>query len=167
MRFNPFYAKQADLSLGGTHIYKTRGLTLTEVIIAVAIMGLIVAAAVGGFASYAERQAFNQFVNDITLSIKEQRKRTLASVESQQYGVHISSTTVSYFEGAAYSTTSVTSKVDIPNNISATSSLSSGETYITFARLTGEASATGTIVFDDSRSGSTATITINALGLVE
>lgn len=144
------------------------GLTLIEVIVAVAILALFVSAIVGGFSSYADRQLFRQYVEDVRFSIKEQRQRTLASVDDTQYGVYVGTSSVEYFEGSAYSMGASSNTVQfLPNDITATSSFSSGNWYVSFNRLTGNASATGTITLFDGKTQQFATITITTLGLIE
>lgn len=147
---------------------QTAGITIVEIIVAVAILAIFVAAAINGFSGYADRQAFNRYVNELELSVKEQRQRTLASVDDTQYGVYIETSTVAYFEGASYvAGAPTTTYTYLPNNITATSSFSDANWYVTFARLTGAASATGTITLFDSKTQRTATVTISSIGLVE
>jgi prepilin-type N-terminal cleavage/methylation domain-containing protein len=144
------------------------GLTIIEVIVAVAILGLMLGAVTMGFSSYADRQAFKQYIGEVELSIREQRQRTVASVEDTRYGVYVGPSTIEYYQGVSFaSATASTTVQELPNNITATSSFSDGSANVTFTRLTGAASATGTITLFDQKINRTATITINALGLVE
>lgn len=97
------------------------------------------------------------------------RQRTAASYRDTVYGVYVGTSTVEFFEG---STPTVGSSENViidlsENDITATSSFSNGEWYVTFARVTGAASATGTITIEDERSGSSNIFTIYSSGLVE
>ena len=147
---------------------RSLGYSIIELIIVVSILFLVMAAVVLGFTSYATKQAFNEFVNDVEFSIKEQRHKTLASVDNKQYGVYVGTTTIVYFEGPTYTSgASGNEVITVPNGITATSSFGGGSWFVSFNRLTGAASASGTIAIFDTRTQSTSTITISNTGLVE
>lgn len=144
-----------------------RGVTLGELVIAVAIITVMASVVVQGFGAFSTRQSFTQFVDEAGLAMRAQRQQTLGSVANTQHGFYISSTTIEYFAGASYPGAASSTVVAIPNSISATSSLTGGTQTVVFSRLIGEASATGTITFTDIRTGASSTLTISVGGLVQ
>lgn len=147
---------------------ENRGFSLLEILIVLAILAIIATLLMTGIRNYAARQAFTTTVVTVTDSIVAARANTIASLNDTNYGVHASSTAVviftgdTFIEGAAGNNT-----ILFPPNITATTTFTNNVTTATFTRLTGLPSAVGTIVLFDSRTESTATITLTTTGLVE
>ncbi len=144
------------------------GFTIVEILVVVSIMIVVLSVLVGGFAQYSYRQIYVGYVSDIRDQVSETRQRTLASYQDTVYGVYVGTSTIEFFQGTtpvagATNNTIVT----IPPHMTATTSFSDTNWYITFARITGGASATGTITFEDTRINASTTFTIYASGLVE
>ena len=146
----------------------TRGFTLVEILMVVTLVGIVTALLMQGFSRYAYRQSFKQFVSEVQDETVEARAQTVASLNNTTYGVYVGTDTVEFFSGATPVVGDAANTIiPIPTEVTATASFSSGNQYITFKRLTGEATATGTIEFVDTRTVATSTITISAAGLVE
>lgn len=147
---------------------RTAGFTLIEIILVVGILGILFVLLITGISDFAERQSFNSVVTDVRDGVIEMRQRTLSSENDTLYGIHVSSTSFTLFEGSAYVFGDPDNTViEFPGSVTATSSLSGGVTSATFTRLTGIPSATGTITIEDTTSGEQATVTISGTGLVE
>lgn len=117
---------------------------------------------------YAARQSFNQFVQEVILSINEQRHKTITASANSVYGVYVGTSSLVYFVGPTYSAGAASNLVTtLPPGMSATSSFAGGNWHISFARLTGEPTATGTITFFSAAENRYATVTVSALGLVQ
>lgn len=121
--------------------------------------------AVQNFAQHGRLRVATQ---DVRTLLIDARNDTLSSEGDTGYGVHIDETSVTLFAGPSYSSTSPTNTiVSFDGSVSATTSLSGGATDVTFKRLSGEASATGTVLLTDTQGGATKTVTIYESGLVE
>lgn len=144
-----------------------KGFTLTELLVVLFVMGVIAALSVVSFKDFNERQTLRVASQDVYTALIDARGDTLASENDSVYGVHIDANQIVRFVGASYdpnSASNATSTLLAP--VAATSSLTGGSADIVFARLTGKASATGTIMLHTNGEATT-TITINASGLIE
>jgi prepilin-type N-terminal cleavage/methylation domain-containing protein len=146
----------------------SRGFTLIELLIVLALMLILAALTFQGFAQYSYRQVYVGFVSEVRDNIAESRQKTIASYEDTTYGVYVGTSTIEFFPGSVPLVGSVDNIiVAIPNGMTATSSFSNAQWYLSFARITGGASAIGTIMFNDTRTNASTTFTIYASGLVE
>lgn len=142
--------------------------TLVEIIVVVAILAVMTSILVTGLVNYAVKQRFDSVVGDVRDGVVKVRQDTLGSVRDSQYGVHVSSTAVVFFEGSSFidgAGSNIT--IDLPSSVIATPVFSNGLQHATFTRLTGLPSATGTISFFDTTQNRQATITISTTGLVK
>lgn len=145
------------------------GFTVIEILVVVAIMGLLASIAVAAFYNMGRAAAERIAAQEVYTAFIDARNRTLASEGDTVYGVYITETDVTRFTGPTYSAGDPENKVyTFDRGVAATSSLfASGSVAITFTRLTGEPSATGTVHVQGQGQTSTSTITIHASGLVE
>ncbi len=146
----------------------SRGFTFVEILVVLAVMVIIVAITMNGIINYGHRQQYLQFAREVADGVAEARAKTIAGVGDTTHGVYISPTTIEFFTG---STPTVgdpgNTIIAVPPYINATSTLSGGVQYVTFARLTGAPSVTGTIEIGHRREAATTTLTIYASGLVQ
>ena len=143
------------------------GFTFIEVLVVIAVLGILATITVSSFSDYAARQQHSSEINDVIRSVIEQRSRALAALNDTEHGVYASTSIITMFEGTTYSAGTGTNRSVTLLYTTATSSFSNGLLYISFAKITGEPSATGTIQLYSQRLQSTATITIYASGLIE
>jgi len=147
---------------------ETRGFTLVEILMVVTLVGIVTALLLQGFSRYAYRQSFEQFVSEVQDETVEARAQTMASLNNTTYGIYVGADTVEFFPGTTPIVGDAANTIlPIPAEVTVTTAFSSGNQYTTFKRLTGEATATGTIEFVDTRTVATRIITISAAGLVE
>lgn len=146
-----------------------RGFTLIELLLVLTILGVIAALSVSGFIANSVAQQFAGAVTETALTIQEARQRTLSAETETQFGVEISAGAITVFEGdSLVAATAIRSVVDgSAQGVVYEPALALGTTTIVFARLTGEPSATGTIVVRSIRTGATSTIRITDGGLVQ
>jgi len=141
---------------------------MVELLVVISILLFIATITIQGFANYSYRQVYTGFVSQTKDSLIETRHKTIASYNDTVYGVYVGTTTIEFFSGATPVVGSADNTVfTIPSGITATSSFSTGNWYTTFSRITGAATATGTIEFEDTRTIASTTLTIYASGLVE
>lgn len=146
-----------------------RGFTLIEICIVISVLLLISAMSMIGIQNFAQRQAYTLAIEQIRQELYATREKTLASYDDARYGVYIGTSTIEFFKGdtpqVGATSSIIFSYQDL--DIIATSSFSNGLWYSTFSRVTGTASATGTIEVADTHRGATTTFTISASGLIE
>lgn len=145
------------------------GFTLIELLVSASILVVLSAVSVGAFANYAHTQQYQRVVDSIRSTLSLVRSETLASYKDTVYGVYVGTSTIEFFAGATPSVgSSANTIIDLrDNNLTATSSFSNGEWYLSFERLTGEATATGTITIQNESGSASTTFTILSSGLVE
>ena len=146
------------------------GVTLTEIIVVIAIMVILLALTIETFNSLGATRALDTNTQGIVLELAKARSLTLASKNEKQYGVHIASTSVTLFEGTTYSVGSASSTITYFNpsvSISALS-LTGGGSDIVFDRLTGKTAEPGTITVSISgKLSGTKTIAVYGTGVAE
>ncbi|MEK7128044.1 MAG: prepilin-type N-terminal cleavage/methylation domain-containing protein [Patescibacteria group bacterium] len=145
-----------------------KGITIIEILVVLAIIGVIISVVIPQFANVRENQVLKSGVQDILSSVNKARGETLSSLNSSEYGVHFQSDTVIIFKGKIFSagamdneTVSITAPASITNVTLGGASGASGDMY--FSRLSGNPSATGTITI--STGSFSKIITISAVGV--
>jgi len=151
------------------HRLATNGFTMLELLVAMAILLVLVTVTLNGMRNYARMQQHTRIVEEVGHQIHLARQQTLAAKDDSVHGVYVGTDTIEVFAGAV-------PVVGDPNNTilnlagttqTATSSFSDGNWYVVFERLTGAASAAGTITITDNALQRTATYTIYSSGLIE
>jgi len=146
----------------------SQGFTFVELIVVLALLGFIAMLTVGGIMRYGARQIFVSTVAEVTAQIEDAHARSVAMQHDSMYGVFITATSVTRFSGSVYdplATDSVT--VTVPTTVTLTPSLTNGTSTVVFSAVRGEASATGTLLMVDTRTGASTTLTFFANGLVQ
>ena len=150
---------------------KTRkGFTLVEIIVAIAMLLIVAGITLYSFSSLNDTNALEVSVAGVVSNLGESRSKTLASIDSEQYGVHINSDETVLFVGSTYSSTD-------PNNVTVplnkvveivSVSLNGGGSDVVFDRLTGQTSEHGSFVvrLKDNINASS-TVTIFQTGIIE
>ncbi len=120
----------------------SRAFSLVETLVVVGIVALLSAISFVAFIELSRKEALSGNAAAIATRLRDARARTLASVGGMQHGVLISTTSVTFFRGAVYDPASTTNDIfPLSTYVRASSTLSS----IVFERITGNASASGTI----------------------
>lgn len=147
------------------------GFSFFEVIIVLAIFGLILAIVGPSFSGFRNSQTVKNTTEDIISLLNQARNDTLLSKNSTFYSVHFETTRAVLFTGGVFDTNAATNKVITFDSIVtvplANVSLAGGGVDVKFDRLSGDTSQYGTIrVTLVSNSNVAKTITINKLGVV-
>ena len=144
-----------------------KGLTFIEVAIVIAIIGIISAVTMPQLSKMRNLQILKSSSEDIMSVLNKARSQTIASLNSQQYGVHFETNKIVIFTGITYNQDSASNEItniSLPAKISSIS-LAGGAVNVYFNRLNGTANNTGTITTSISSDASlTKTITISATG---
>ncbi|MFZ3015605.1 MAG: prepilin-type N-terminal cleavage/methylation domain-containing protein [Minisyncoccia bacterium] len=128
-------------------IFNQKGITIVEILIVIAIIGIISVIVFPQFSKTKENQVFKNAVGDILSSLNKTHSQTLASLDSSEYGIHFQSDKIIIFKGTVYS--GIDPNNEIVNIISPANisniNLSGGGSEIYFNRLSGIPNKTGDI----------------------
>lgn len=129
---------------------KQTGFSLIEIIVSVAVIGILAILAMNGLSSFKASNELLRTADTIVGTLKDARSRTLASQNNNQYGVFFNQNQnqISLFAGGYYSAVAPTNEItNLPSQIEISLlSLTNATTAIAFARLSGDPSATGTVI---------------------
>ncbi len=146
-----------------------KGFTIIEILVAIAILGLIVMVSIGPFVALKNTQALKHAVESTIAVLHEARAKTLASENATAYGVHIAPSTLTLFSGTTYSPSAsdnITYTLDDSVSIS-NIALNGGATAVVFERLTGDTAEYGTFTIGLlSSSDGQKIITISGTGII-
>ena len=164
---NKFYQKACPQCLKPS--FYRRGITALEVLLVMAVLGILVSIMLPQFSKIKENQVLKNTIGETTSALHDAQSKTLASVDSSSYGVHFQSDKIIIFKGTVFSVDDPNNKtinIISPANISNVTlngvSGASGDVY--FNRLSGTPNKTGTITV--SISSLSKIITISATGAV-
>ncbi|MCC7160640.1 type II secretion system protein [Candidatus Nomurabacteria bacterium] len=148
------------------NFYK-KGFSGVEILIVVAVLGVILAIVIPQFSKTRELQILKNGVENTLSSINKAKVETLSSLNSSEYGVHFQSDKVIIFKGKVFSAgasenivVDITSPTTISNVTLGGVSSTSGDMY--FNRLSGAPNVSGTITL--SSGTYSRIITISATG---
>ena len=145
------------------------GFTLLEFLIAIGILVILASIVTYAISSFKKeallKDAKAKILNELNLA----RSKTLASDENSLWGVHFEPTKIVRFKGPSYSLTSPSNtEILFLPEVRIASILLGGPVDLTFVRLTGRASVSGTVVVElVSDTSRIATITIYSSGIAE
>ena len=140
-----------------------KGFTLIELLIVMTVIAIITLIAAGISVGFFSRNQLADQSEQLISVLRVAQSRTVAGYADGSWGVHLTSSTYTLFQGANYAgrSTAYDEVHTLPEGITA-----SGLSDVIFTIRTGETSNTGTITLTDVASGITKTITINANGRV-
>ncbi len=151
------------------HSCSKRGITAMEMLIVVALIGILVAIVLPQFSGIKENQVFKNAVEDIISTLHNAQSQSLASTNFSEYGVHFQSDQIVVFKGKVFllgangnNTVDIISPANISNVSLNGGSSTTGDLY--FQRLSGVPNKTGTITV--STPSYSKIITISAAGAV-
>lgn len=147
---------------------KKSGFTLIEVLVVMVIVGVIAGLILGSLSKYRFEQTLRVEALSIVSIINDARYKTLASLNSSQYGIHINNNSVVSFSGSSYNQNNQSNFVHtLPDGLEIVNISISGGSDIIFERLNGKTTNVGSfkLVVKNNNSKSR-TINISATGLV-
>ncbi|MCX6753771.1 MAG: prepilin-type N-terminal cleavage/methylation domain-containing protein [Candidatus Nomurabacteria bacterium] len=123
-------------------INRNKGFTLIEILMVIAILGIISSIVLLNLSQFRNEQLLKNTTLDVVSLLSKARQNTLSSVNSTNYGIHFDNDKAVLFTGSVYSSNNTTnepvvfsSKVIIP--IPSGLNIGGGSDVI-FERLTGE-----------------------------
>lgn len=146
-------------------------MSFLEIIITLAIMGIILVISIPSFSSFRNRQVVTNTAQDIVTLLNEARNNTLLSKSSTFYSVRIENSRAVLFTGGTFDTNSASNKVVTFDSLVTVPSLGillyGSGVDVKFDRLSGDTSQYGTIQVNlISDATIKKIITINKLGVV-
>jgi len=125
------------------------GYTLTEILVVIAVTGIILLFVINSFLNLIKIQALDSDYVSVASLIDQAKSLSINSKSGYKYGVYFATSTVILFKGEAYSASTTDQVYNLNGrvNISDINLVGGGLNQITFDRLNGYASASGTIGF--------------------
>jgi prepilin-type N-terminal cleavage/methylation domain-containing protein len=145
----------------------TKGFTIAEIIVAVAIMTLVASVGVVTFVSSKNSANLNSFTDGIISSLEQARSNSASGKGGSSYGIRFATTTLTHtlFIGSTYNASTATNIVtQIGTGYTLSTNLTASSTTIVFSRLTGVPSATGTITLLQQATSKSKVITVGSQG---
>lgn len=146
----------------------SKGISLIELLMVIAIAGILISVSISVFSSLSNSQSLDRDVANVLSYIEKARAEAINSEDGVEHGVQFASSTIKVFSGTNFLSANVESTYNIPfaSQISVIN-LSNSTTTLYFAKLTGNASATGSITISRISGGASKTIVIYATGITE
>ncbi len=123
-----------------------RGFSFVEVSIALLILLILGALGINAFLNAKTTKNLEIISTGLVFTLNQARSDALAGKNSSAYGVHIASTSYSYFAGGTYNPSASDNRINnIPSGWRLSTSTSNGESQFVFRRLSGNSTASGTV----------------------
>ena len=137
-----------------TLYYKNHaGLSIAELIVVVSIVTILAALSWTTFTQFTNFHAVDKEVGVAVSTLAYTRSQSMSAKNDSMYGIHFASTSTTIFKGATYSAADANNVTRVFSNgiIISAITLTNGATDVTFDKLSGAASASGTVEFSSSR----------------
>lgn len=144
------------------------GFTALEILIVIAILGLLLATIVPSFQSFRQKSILNTETMELVTTISRARLLSVSSKNDQQYGVHFESGKVVLFQGTTYATSSATNEEYIFNSVLtlATTTINGGGSEVVFQKVTGATTQNATTTLLVTGTTASTTVLIRQSGAV-
>ena len=145
-----------------------QGFSAIEILTTIAIVGILIAISVSVFSSLSNSQSLDRDAQSVLSYIEKARTMAINSVDGVEHGVKFTASSIEVFSGTVYYADNVESSYDIPAKYTISDiSLTGGATELYFAKLTGNASKSGTVTVSPAAGGADKTIVIYGTGISE
>ncbi len=150
------------------HTNKQRAFTLVELLLVIAIGGILALITATVFVSVVNFQSVDSDAESVVSNVLRARSMAMNSNEFTEYGVQFATTSVKVFQGKVFSTASTTMVYNLSSRVIISDiHLSNGGTDLYFNKVTGKPSATGTVTFKLQSGTTTRNLIIYSSGLSE
>jgi len=145
-----------------------RAYSIVELLVVLGVLALIAAITLEMYVTLNAGKALDTDAQRIVAELAEARSLTLAAKNDSAWGVHMASSSVTLFQGtyASGASSNVTTTLN-PHVTLSTISLSGGGSEVTFQRLTGETTNSGSLILTLDHPSRTKTIAIGQTGLAQ
>lgn len=140
-----------------------RGFTLLEVLLSVAIMGLLTGLSLPVYQSFANKNNLDITSQQMVAMLRRAQSYARANKNDSVWGVEVQSTSATLFQGTSFASRvqSYDETLALPATVTP-----SGITEVQFSKLTAAPNTTGTVTLTQN-ANTIRTITVNAKGMVE
>lgn len=146
---------------------KSRGIGLPEIIISIAIVMVISTIGTTVFFNTKKSAELTSSTDGIVTSLEQARSNAISGKGGSNYGVKFATSTYTFFTGTTYVSTSTSNIVyKITDGYTISAVIGGTASSVTFYRLTGLPSATGTITVNQVSPTKTQVITVGSQGNV-
>lgn len=128
---------------------KKSGWSLVELIVVIAIFGILAVAAFVSFGGFRNAKTLETTVDEAVSLLNEARSKTLSSEDDSQYGVRFENFKMTLFKGDGYSSSSPSNKITAISPLVEISSvsLSGGGSDVVFQKINGKTGNFGSLIF--------------------
>lgn len=138
-----------------------------ELLIVISLLGIVFTLALSGFRDFARFQEYNQAVSDVSFHLQQAQTDARSATNDAAHGVHFETNSLTIYEGDTYNVSDPTNQVIAYTGVRFLPNLSDSGTTVQFAKLSGTASATGTVAVVGLHHVATTTITVTKAGIIE
>lgn len=163
-----YLGQKDDLTLTPIILQSNRGLSLVELIIAVAIFVFLFTFGLKAFSSLLNQQLLKKASSNVEILLQEAKSKTLSAVDASNYGVYFEPTRVTLFKGTTFvPLDSNNEEIVFDEKINISDISLGGASSVVFEKLTGDADNSGTITISFvSDLSKFRTITIEPTGVI-
>ncbi len=138
-------------------------MSIIELLVVISIIGIGSTIAIGSFGKSRNSSALLNEQATVVRILEKARDASVSGVGTTPHGVHIDTSSLTYFKGPAFSGAVIEQVVTLPLSITTNQT---GTDYI-FSRIAGTSTASGIIQLKSAVTGATANVTISASGQVQ
>jgi len=149
--------------------YFKSGFTVVEFILVVTLIGILALIAAPYGSRFIGQNELDQRTVEAVDTLRRAQSSSMNGRGGDSWGVHFSTDSFALFKGESYNPSDPDNEtVELPSRISvSTISLNGGGNDVIFARIFGDTTNYGFVVFEDLESDKYNTVTINQAGLID
>jgi prepilin-type N-terminal cleavage/methylation domain-containing protein len=150
--------------------FRTRGFTLLEILLTLAILVILSVAGVGGYRTYGKNVEVTSLTQSISSELRLMQAKSMAGESGLKWGIHFVNSTNDYYElfstptTYASASTTINATTTFPRSVSFSDPTSGQSKDIIFDKITGVTTATSVTVISEDI---TKTIQVSAFGIIE
>lgn len=140
-----------------------RGFTLLEMLLSVAIIGLIVSLSLPVYQSFQSRTDLDVSAEQLVHTLRRAQTYSRGAKGDSQWGVRVQNASMTLFKGTSYETrdSALDEVISIPPTFTV-----SGLSDVVFSKMLALPNSTGSVVIAHGSTNNTRTVSINAQGMV-